>query len=222
MKLGCYLKGDLVRLPQLAHFLWKVVISVSSFMTCPRVCNKNNTTGATSRTGTVFPSREPGLIPFSTGSCCSVFYFLCSILCLQLSVFLSLFFWPLYCLSVIESDLFCLWYLFVLVFKLILFFNAITKHIFNIKLCWCQRVFIYWLFFNAITKHIFNIKLCWCQRVFIYWFQLAVTKRQIKRNSEWILEQKNYLHANNNNIYPAISTFAVQICYTIKFLLYSY
>jgi hypothetical protein len=197
MKLGCYLKGDLVRLPQLAHFLWKVVISVSSFMTCPRVCNKNNTTGATSRTGTVFPSREPGLIPFSTGSCCSVFYFLCSILCLQLSVFLSLFFWPLYCLSVIESDLFCLWYLFVLVFKLI-------------------------LFFNAITKHIFNIKLCWCQRVFIYWFQLAVTKRQIKRNSEWILEQKNYLHANNNNIYPAISTFAVQICYTIKFLLYSY
>jgi hypothetical protein len=197
MKLGCYLKGDLVRLPQLAHFLWKVVISVSSFMTCPRVCNKNNTTGATSRTGTVFPSREPGLIPFSTGSCCSVFYFLCSILCLQLSVFLSLFFWPLYCLSVIESDLFCLWYLFVLVFKLI-------------------------LFFNAITKHIFNIKLCWCQRVFIYWFQLAVTKRQIKRNSEWILEQKNYLHANNNNIYPAISTLAVQICYTIKFLLYSY
>jgi hypothetical protein len=197
MKPGCYLKGDLVRLPQLAHFLWKVVISVSSFMTCPRVCNKNNTTGATSRTGTVFPSREPGLIPFSTGSCCSVFYFLCSILCLQLSVFLSLFFWPLYCLSVIESDLFCLWYLFVLVFKLI-------------------------LFFNAITKHIFNIKLCWCQRVFIYWFQLAVTKRQIKRNSEWILEQKNYLHANNNNIYPAISTFAVQICYTIKFLLYSY
>jgi hypothetical protein len=197
MKPGCYLKGDLVRLPQLAHFLWKVVISVSSFMTCPRVCNKNNTTGATSRTGTVFPSREPGLIPFSTGSCCSVFYFLCSILCLQLSVFLSLFFWPLYCLSVIESDLFCLWYLFVLVFKLI-------------------------LFFNAITKHIFNIKLCWCQRVFIYWFQLAVTKRQIKRNSEWILEQKNYLHANNNNIYHAISTFAVQICYTIKFLLYSY
>ena len=115
----------------------------------------------------------------------------------SLSVLLSLFFWPLYCLSVIESDLFYLWYLFVLVFKLI-------------------------LFFNAITKHIFNIKLCWCQRVFIYWFQLAVTKRQIKRNSEWILEQKNYLHANNNNIYPAISTFAVQICYTIKCLLYSY
>jgi hypothetical protein len=26
----------------------------------------------------------------------------------------------------------------------------------------------------------------------------------------------------NNRIYPAISTYAVQICYTNKFLLYSY
>ena len=50
---------------------------LSSFMTCHRLCNQINTTGATSGVGTAYPCRTPEFIPgFQWGSCYSIFSFM--------------------------------------------------------------------------------------------------------------------------------------------------
>ena len=67
---------------------------LSSFMTYHQVCDQINTTGATSRAGTAYPSGTP---TFQWGSCCSIFRFVC-ICCRSLFVLLYFFFWPLCCL----------------------------------------------------------------------------------------------------------------------------
>ena len=68
-------------------------------MTYHRVCNKiNTTTGATSGTGTAYPS---GALEFTSGfcwcSCYSIFSFM-GMFCRLLFVLLYFFFWPLCCL----------------------------------------------------------------------------------------------------------------------------
>ena len=56
-------------------------MTVSSFMTYCRVCNYNNTTGATSGAGTAFPSEAPEFTPgFQWGSYYSIFSFMCNVL----------------------------------------------------------------------------------------------------------------------------------------------
>ena len=50
---------------------------LSSFMTDNLVCNKTNTSDATSGTGTAYPSGAP---EFTPGSCDSIFSYMCSIL----------------------------------------------------------------------------------------------------------------------------------------------
>ena len=58
------------------HFLF-----LFSFMAYHRVCNRSNTTGATSGAGTAHPSGAAKFNPgFERGSCCSISYFLCSVL----------------------------------------------------------------------------------------------------------------------------------------------
>jgi hypothetical protein len=41
-------------------------------------------------------------------------------------------------------------------------------------------------------------------------------------NSITLSDQRKHVQITNKSFYPAISTFAVQICYSNKFLLYSY
>ena len=54
---------------------------LSSLMTYHRVCNQRNTTGATSETGTAYPSRAPTFTRgFQWGSPYSICSFLCSVL----------------------------------------------------------------------------------------------------------------------------------------------
>ena len=63
-----------------------------------RVCNQINTTGATSGTGTAYPSGAPEFTSgFQWGSCYSIFSFIC-MLCRSLFVLLCFFFWLLCCL----------------------------------------------------------------------------------------------------------------------------
>jgi hypothetical protein len=65
------------------HFL-----VIYSFMTYHRVCNEINTTGATSRAGTAYPSGAPEFTPgFWWGSCYSIFSLMC-MFCKSLFVFL--------------------------------------------------------------------------------------------------------------------------------------
>ena len=71
---------------------------LSSFTTYYRVCNQINTTGATSRAGTAYPSGEPEYTPgFQWSSCYSIFSFIC-MFCRSLFVLWYFFFWPLCCL----------------------------------------------------------------------------------------------------------------------------
>ena len=64
---------------------------ISSCMTCHRVCNQINTTGATSGAGTVYPSGAHAFTPgFQWGSCYSIFSFM-RIFCRSLFVLLYFF-----------------------------------------------------------------------------------------------------------------------------------
>ena len=88
---------------------------LSSFMTYHRVCDQINTTGATSRAGTAYPSGTP---TFQWGSCCSIFRFAC--ICCR-SLFVLLFFCILVIvLSVLlrytDSDYLFVWSLCCLLF----------------------------------------------------------------------------------------------------------
>ena len=49
----------------------------------------------------------------------------------------------------------------------------------------------------------------------------SADKKSFKPSDDYVINMRR-IHLENNIIYPAISTFAVQICYTNKFLLYSY
>ena len=59
----------------------------------------NNATGATSRAGTVYPSRAPYFTPELCGVRVRKFVCLCVVFCPPLLFFLYFFFWPLQCLS---------------------------------------------------------------------------------------------------------------------------
>ena len=61
-------------------------------------------------------------------------------------------------------------------------------------------------------------KMLWEQNIFPVGTQYLSCGN--KNNKLW--DQDIILREHNNIFYPAISTFAVQICYTNKFLLYSY
>ena len=64
-------------------------------MTFHRVCNQINTTGVSSRVGTVHPSGTPTI---QWGSCYSIFSFMC-MFCRSLFVYLYFVFLSLFCLS---------------------------------------------------------------------------------------------------------------------------
>jgi hypothetical protein len=51
-------------------------------------------------------------------------------------------------------------------------------------------------------------------------YSSSTNKAKIYSNS--ISDQRKHVQITNKSFYPAISTFAVQICYSNKFLLYSY
>jgi hypothetical protein len=53
--------------------------ALSSSITCHRVCDKSNKTGATCGTGTAYPSRAPEFTSVFSSSCCSVVSFLCNV-----------------------------------------------------------------------------------------------------------------------------------------------
>ena len=73
---------------------------LSSFMTYHRVCDKINTTGATSGAGIANPSGAPEFTPgFKWDSCYSILSFMC-MFCRSFFVLLSLF-WSLRCLRCI-------------------------------------------------------------------------------------------------------------------------
>jgi hypothetical protein len=64
--------------------------------------SRRNTTGATSGTGTVYPSGAPEFTTvFLWGSCYSIFSFIC-MFCRSLFVLLYFFFWPLCCLFYLD------------------------------------------------------------------------------------------------------------------------
>ena len=70
----------------------------SSFMTYHRVCDQINTTGATSRAGTIYPSGTPEFTPtFQWASHYSILRFMC-MCCRSLLVLCSFVFWSLCCL----------------------------------------------------------------------------------------------------------------------------
>ena len=69
---------------------------LSSFITYHRVCNEINTTGATSRAGTAYPSGAPEFTPVFSGFPVTRSLALC--VCF-IDHCLSFFFWPLCCLS---------------------------------------------------------------------------------------------------------------------------
>ena len=73
----------------------------SPFMTYHRVCNKSNTTGANSGTGTAYPSgAHEFTLDFWWGSCYTMFSFLCRLFQIIVCPFVLFFFvWPLNCLS---------------------------------------------------------------------------------------------------------------------------
>ena len=76
-------------------------LALSSFMTYHRVCNKSNTTGATSEGGTAYHYRAPKFTPppiFSGARVARSLVF-CVMFCKSLFIYLSFFFWSLYCLS---------------------------------------------------------------------------------------------------------------------------
>jgi len=73
---------------------------ISSFMNYHWVCNKSNTTGATSGPGTAYSSGAPKFTPgFWWGCCCSFFRFLCVIFGRSLLALSSL----LFLLSIVVS-----------------------------------------------------------------------------------------------------------------------
>jgi hypothetical protein len=73
---------------------------LSSFMTYHWLWYKSNTTGATRGTETAYPFGTPEFIPVSVGF---VLINLCSVLGRSLFVLLSVFIWPLYCMSSLFS-----------------------------------------------------------------------------------------------------------------------
>ena len=82
--------------PRICSMCRKHFPVLSSFMIYYRVCNLINTMGATSGTGTAYPSREPEFTPgFKWGSYFSVLSFICMCCCRSLFVLLYFFFWPL-------------------------------------------------------------------------------------------------------------------------------
>ena len=74
---------------------WRSYLPVLQFMTYHRVCNQNNTMGATSEAGTAYPSRAPKFTPgFLWGQCYSILRFMC-MFCRSLFVLLPFFFCPM-------------------------------------------------------------------------------------------------------------------------------
>ena len=63
----------------------------------------SNTMGTTIGAGTAYPSEAPGFTPgFKWGSYYSIYNVMCMFCRLLISVFLSFFFWPLCCLSLLD------------------------------------------------------------------------------------------------------------------------
>ena len=54
---------------------------------------------AASGAGTVYPPRAPEFTPGFLGVCVAQYLVFCELFCRSCFVFLSFFFWPLYCLS---------------------------------------------------------------------------------------------------------------------------
>jgi len=81
-------------------------------MTCYRVCNKSKTTGATSGAGTADPSKTHELIACFSGVHGSQSLVFCAVFSKPLFIFLSIFWWPSYCLFLFMYDFWLsLWYL---------------------------------------------------------------------------------------------------------------
>ena len=72
-------------------------------MTYQLVCNQSNTTGATSGTGTAYPSGAPEFTPnFQWGSCYSIFCFMCNVLQIVVCAFVLFLFGENIVLSVLR------------------------------------------------------------------------------------------------------------------------
>jgi len=67
-------------------------------MTYHGICNKGNTTSATIGAGTAYPSGALEFIPVFSGVHVAKPFVFCVAICISLFIFLSLFFWPLYCM----------------------------------------------------------------------------------------------------------------------------
>jgi hypothetical protein len=72
---------------------------LSSCMPYHRGFNKSNSTDATCWTITAYPSESPGFTPVFSGVRGALSLVFCAMFCRSLFVLLSIFFWPLYCLS---------------------------------------------------------------------------------------------------------------------------
>ena len=79
--------------------------ALSSFMTYNWICKINNTTRATRRRGTGYPSGAPDFTTCFSGVRVARSLVFCVILCRSLFVLLCLFTWPLYCLFVFDLRL---------------------------------------------------------------------------------------------------------------------